>query len=133
MPNCGCVVIYGEINTAVEPVCFNDDINWSNPHNFKVANRFRQIAVGTILSVTVKSDDYKSSPVGGSSDRLVVMMSDSKWLDGYDSNQSNLELFADLGETIYMPQTSGKIENFRNFFGVWKLTVNPANKLPQVK
>jgi hypothetical protein len=133
MTDCGCIQIYGEIITELEPTCLENN-GWNNPHTFKVANRFKRVGNGKVLSVSLTGKDYLSSPTGSSEDRIVVMMSQAEWIDkSYRNNRSQLELFADIGQTLYMDSVSGKVEGFRNYLNLTRLMINPAVKLPTIK
>lgn len=135
MVGCGCIEIYGEIITEIDPTC-NEANGWNNPHTFKVANRFKKVGEGKVLSVSITGKDYLSSPTGSTEDKIVVMMSAASWEKGgggYANNRSQLELFADIGQTLYMERVSGKVEGFRNYLNLTRLMINPAVKLPTIK
>lgn len=135
MVNCGCIKIYGEVTRSIEPVCSDgDSVGWNNPHSFKTGGQYREVGKGQVLSVSFeKGDNYGTTPLGSATNKLIVVVGNSSWLEGYGSVQSNLELFADIGNTLYTEAISGKIENIRKFMTIYRLTVNPANKMPDRK
>jgi hypothetical protein len=97
------------------------------PSAITVKERITQIACGEILSATRVNIGRKSTELGSSLERFVVMCNNS------NSLPTDEKLFAKAGKGAFWAEFDGLIESIEYWGELLRLVVNPAIKAPEAR
>jgi hypothetical protein len=119
------LTIYGSDSKVFVPGCGEKpQSNYQPASGIPVREKWAELACGIVNSVTLEPGEYRSTPLGSASQRVIVCIQNNKQLAQVNLKQS---LFAKISTGIGWSEIEGAVDDVLRLGALLRLIINPAN------